>query len=148
MKVESVIKADGYKRPKLKCTDKTRTQQHLTKECDINEIIKKFEKTGLVTHVSNKQPLFGDFSGISDYHTAFNAVKEAEASFYQIPASIRERFQNDPAKLIEFLGNEENRAEAVSMGLIPEPEVPMAKPGDTPLESQARALKSDSAASA
>ena len=35
-----------------------------------------------------------------------------------LPAQIRSRFENDPAKLIDFLDNSENLDEAIKLGLV------------------------------
>lgn len=36
-------------------------QQHFKDECDVNNILRKYESTGLVTHVANGTPSYGDF---------------------------------------------------------------------------------------
>jgi hypothetical protein len=44
-----------------------------------------------------------------------------------LPANIRSRFDNDPAKLIDFMENPANREEAESLGLVNKSEpVPVA----------------------
>ena len=47
-----------------------------------------------------------------------NRVIAAQDEFEALPAQIRARFDNDPAKLIEFLENSENRPEAEELGLV------------------------------
>jgi phage internal scaffolding protein len=79
--------------------------------------LQKFNITGLLSQ-SPLSPRYGDFSGIGDYHTALNRVIAAQDEFEGLPAQIRARFDNDPANLIEFLGNENNRAEAEELGLV------------------------------
>jgi phage internal scaffolding protein len=63
-------------------------------------------------------PRYGDFTGIGDYHTALNQVIAAEDEFMSLPATLRARFENDPAQLIEFLDNPQNKDEAVQLGLV------------------------------
>jgi phage internal scaffolding protein len=101
----------------LACEEPSLAQQHYKDECDINTILQKFNITGLLPQ-SPLSPRYGDFSGIGDYHTALNRVIAAQDEFEGLPAQIRARFDNDPAKLIEFLGNENNRAEAEELGLV------------------------------
>ena len=101
----------------LHCEDATLAQQQFKDECDINNIMEKFGMTGLIP----QSPLtanYGDFSGINDYHTALNAIIAAEEQFDALPANIRSRFENDPANLIDFMENPDNRNEAEKMGLI------------------------------
>ncbi len=101
----------------LACEEPSLAQQHFKEECDINTILQKFSITGLLPE-SPLSPRYGDFSGISDYHTALNRVIAAQDEFEALPAQIRARFDNDPAKLIEFLDNDANRPEAEELGLV------------------------------
>lgn len=101
----------------LHCEDASLAQQHYKEECDINTILEKFNITGLLPE-SPLSPRYGDFSGISDYHTAMNRVIAVQDEFEALPAQIRARFGNDPAQLIEFLENSENRPEAEELGLV------------------------------
>jgi phage internal scaffolding protein len=101
----------------LACEEPTLAQQHYKDECDINTILQKFSITGILPEVP-LSPRYGDFSGISDYHTALNRVIAAQDEFEALPAQIRARFENDPSKLIEFLDDENNRSEAEHLGLI------------------------------
>jgi len=101
----------------LACEEPSLAQQHFKDECDINNILRQFNITGLLPE-SPLSPRYGDFTGIGDYHTALNRVIAAQDEFDALPANIRARFDNDPANLIEFLENEENRPEAESLGLV------------------------------
>ena len=101
----------------LHCEDATLAQQHHKDECDINNILRQFNITGLLPEAA-LSPRYGDFTGIGDYHTALNQVIAAEDEFMSLPATLRARFGNDPAQLIEFLDNPENYNEAISLGLV------------------------------
>lgn len=96
----------------------TMTQQQFADDCDINNIMAKYEKTGQVTHLSNKQGVYGDFSDITDYQDMLHRVAAAQESFQTLPAKTRQRFQNDPGELISFLQDRKNYDEAISLGLI------------------------------
>jgi len=101
----------------LHCEDASLAQQHFKDECDINNILRQFNITGLLPEAP-LSPRYGDFTGIGDYHTALNQVIAAEDEFMSLPAQIRARFENDPSQLIEFLNNPENRNEAIDLGLV------------------------------
>ena len=101
----------------LHCEDASLAQQHFKDECDINNILRQFNITGLLPEHA-LSPRYGDFTGISDYHTALNQVIAAETEFMALPADLRARFNNDPAQLIEFLDNPENLKEAKTLGLV------------------------------
>ena len=114
----------------LACEEPSLTQQHFKDETDINNILRQFNVTGMLPE-SPLSPRYGDFTGIVDYHSALNAVIAAEDDFMTLPAHIRARFENDPAQLIDFLGDENNRSEAEKLGLL---EVPKAESTVTPLD--------------
>jgi len=101
----------------LHCEDASLAQQHFKDECDINNILRQFNITGLLPEAP-LSPRYGDFTGIGDYHTALNQVIAAEDEFMSLPANIRARFENDPAQLIEFLDKPENKDEAIKLGLV------------------------------
>lgn len=105
----------------LRCEDATRTQQHFKDETDINNILRMFNITGQLPKKA-LTPQYGDFTGIHNYHGALNAVIAAEDEFMTLPATLRARFDNDPAALIQFLDNPENKNEAIKLGLVNKPE--------------------------
>lgn len=101
----------------LHCLDKSLASQSEKADADINEIVRRFGITGELP--SNfRPPQYGDFTELSDYRSALQAVRDAAETFMEMPADLRARFQNDPAQLIDFLADEANRAEAQSLGLL------------------------------
>jgi len=104
----------------LVCEEPTRAQQHHKDECDINVILERFGKTGQMP-VSAISAQYGDFSGVHDYHTALNTLIAAESEFDALPAKLRARFQNEPANLIEFLNDPNNKDQAIELGLVNQP---------------------------
>ncbi len=102
-------------------TGQGRTKQSHKKECDINNIMARFQKTGAIDFVNTQSPQFGDATGM-EFQTAMETVSKANEMFDAMPSKIRDRFKNDPQKLLTFLENEENRSEAVFLGLLKEPE--------------------------
>lgn len=77
----------------------------------------KARKTGLLP-VSSKEPYYGDFSSAVDFHMAQNRLIQAKESFDALPVNIRKKFGYDAGRLMEFLENPENEAEAVKLGLL------------------------------
>jgi len=110
---------DVSRETQLVCDEETCVvSQSAKEECDINVIVARFGLTGQIPQ-GYKPPMSGDFTGVNDFHTAMNAVKEAEASFMQLPAHLRKRFGGDPQELMRFLDYGKNRDEAVKLGLVP-----------------------------
>lgn len=101
----------------LECKDPSLAQQHMKDECDINVIVERFGVTGQLP-TTPLEPSYGDFSGVTDYHTAMNAIKAADTAFMGLPAQLRARFDHDPNALLQFLQSEQNRDEAIMLGLI------------------------------
>lgn len=99
-------------------TDPTLAQQHFKDECDVNTILRKYETTGLLTHVANGTPSYGDFSSVLEFQQAQNILIEAQDAFDALPASLRKRFDNDPVVMLEFIENPDNREEAEKLGFI------------------------------
>ncbi len=115
----------GYKgktpaRPKLKCGS-GRTKQSFRDETDINKIVARFNKTGLVEHVNKNPAQYADVSELRDYPSALRLINRGKSMFEALPAEMRERFGNDPGRLISFLDDPKNKNEAIKMGLIPKP---------------------------
>jgi phage internal scaffolding protein len=93
------------------------TQQSGADETNINNILKKFDKTGLITHVSKIEATYGEMTGL-DLKTAQDTVTGAQTMFNALPVEIRNRFKNDPVELLTFMENPDNREEAIELGLI------------------------------
>lgn len=104
-----------------------RTKSEFKESCDINYIMHKYLKTRVVP-VMTKTPIYGDFSEPFDYMTAQNALIAANDNFESLPADVRKKFDNDPAKFLEFATNPDNQDEMIKMGLLPEPPKTTAEP--------------------
>jgi len=109
-------------RTQLTCRD-DRTIQSFKDECDINRILASYAVTGQLTHVNPRPPQWGDVEAL-DFQTAMQTVIDARANFDALPAKLRDRFANDPAKLLSFLRDPQNLSEAVELGLVVAPPAP------------------------
>lgn len=103
----------------LECADDSLTIQSQAKDADINVIMERYTKTGLMPPLA-RLPSFGDFDGISDYREAIHAVREADDLFMQLPAKVRSRFDNDPAEFAAFCSAPGNQLELAELGLLSE----------------------------
>jgi len=108
------------KKSALHCPEKTRTQQHQKEEADINTIVKRFGLTGQLPE-NVRMPRYGDFTEVTDYQTALNAVIAANNAFLSMPAHVRRRFNNDPAAFVDFCSDASNLEEAKKLGLVETP---------------------------
>lgn len=109
----------------------SRTRQEFADECDINVLMSKFEATGVVSHVNQRQPMYLDLSdGVLPLQEALDTVRAATESFMSLPARARAEFDNDPVKFVEYAQNPENIDQMVKWGLA----VPKPVPGPVKVE--------------
>lgn len=87
--------------------DKGLTIQEQKDECDINHILEKYTRTGLINHVNTNEPQFGEFANF-DFREQQTLIAKATQLFMKLPAAVRQQFDNDPAKYIEFVKSPEN----------------------------------------
>lgn len=82
------------------------------------QIMKRFASSGVDPMSVYYNSHFGDATGASDLLSATLLYQEAQTAFSELPSAVRERFKNNPVELLDFLGKEENRAEAEKLGLV------------------------------
>lgn len=81
------------------------TKQSMKDECDINNILRQYQMTGVISHVNEAEPQYAELPDPVEYQDALNQVQAAEAAFYRLPQAVRERYGNDPAGLLQALAN-------------------------------------------
>lgn len=99
-----------FKKPSL-------TNQSGKNEADINYLMRRFQRQGFIPGPVSPYR-FGDFTSVQDYQTSLQLILDARDSFDSLPSTLRARFDNDPAKLLSFLEDPSNRAEAEKLGLV------------------------------
>lgn len=85
-----------------------RTIQDMKDSCDLNHIFAKARKTGVIDHVRKYKPVFGEISGM-DFEEAFNLVKNSTEQFQNLPATVRQKFNNSVENYLDFMSEAENR---------------------------------------
>lgn len=118
----------------------SRTQQSFKDETNINNIMAKYQKTGLLDHINEHGASYGDQPSADDYHEAMNRVASTKSMFEELPSSTREQFDNDPSKFLEYVSDEEKREALLNTGNInPEDlEDDPEKPADEPEQEPAK----------
>ena len=104
-------------------TGESLTQQSHAGAADVRNIIKQYDRTGLIANVNKGVAQYGDYSEVNEYAEALNVVIQANESFAQIPSHIREQFGNDAGVFFEFATNPKNKEEMIKMGLAEAPQV-------------------------
>lgn len=121
-------------RSQILFAEQGRTKQSFKDECDINIIMKRFAVTGELGHISQAQPLWGEIPEV-DFQGAMAVVVDARERFQSLPAEVRDRFLNDPARLLAFIQDPANKEEGVKLGLFRKAEpAPVPTPSPAPQE--------------
>lgn len=95
-------------------------QQQFKDQSDVNHIMKKYRGLGY-SYDQLPEPSGGsyiDLVELPSYEESLKIVIQAEQTFMSLPAELRDRFQNDPNKLIKFLADKNNNDEAIKLGLV------------------------------
>lgn len=125
-RIISVDPVTGRRKVVVINDEPSRTQQQFANSCDINNIMKQYNNN--MSQIQEPvRGFYGDFSSAPDFFTARNSICQAQESFDKLPSHVRERFDNDPGKLLQFLDNKNNQDEAIKLGLVdalPNPVVP------------------------
>ncbi|WNK14578.1 MAG: internal scaffolding protein [Microvirus sp.] len=96
------------------------TRSEFQDECDINQIMARFEKTGMVPVNSVGVPQYLDLTMTPDnLMQAMNLMVDAETSFMLLPAHVRKEFDNDPMRFVEFASAADNIERMREWGLAP-----------------------------
>jgi len=117
----------------LYCLDPSRTVQSQKEEADINTIVRNF---GLTGHLPQgvRVPSYIDYEDVTDFQSALAAITAAEKAFMQFPHFVRARFDNDPARFVDFCSDARNLEEMRALGLaVPaKQEAPVVAPQGAP----------------
>lgn len=103
----------------------SRTVQADAERTDIRNILERARRNGgTYAYMTAKQGFYADISEAPSYIEALNVVARAQQQFELLPADIRDRFNNDPAKFLAFANDEKNAEELVKLGLRKAPVIP------------------------
>lgn len=85
------------------------TRQEFAEDCDLNLLMARYEKTGVISHVSQREPIYADLTDVpSSLAEAMDIIKIAEQSFMTLPATVRREFDNDAVRFVEFASDPTN----------------------------------------
>lgn len=111
--------------------EESRTKQSFKDECDINNIVKKFEATGILDHVNEaaSRGLYQDLPSGLDLQAGLEMIRQAEEAFMALPAGTRAEFDNDPVLFVEAFNNPspEQQEKFIKLGLATDSRPPAAE---------------------
>lgn len=98
--------------------DEDLVQQHMRDECDVNVIMRRYQNTGVLTHVNEQANLiYGDFYDVPDYKSGVELMLAADQLFMELPSSVRDHFKNNAGDFLEFATDEKNIEQMREWGL-------------------------------
>lgn len=106
------------RRVAIDCGDQLITKQSHKEECDITNILRQYQRTGIITHVQNARPTYQDLPSNVDYQSALNLMLEAESAFAALPAKVRDFFSNDPAAFLAAFNDPKMEGQLREFGLL------------------------------
>lgn len=115
------------------------TKQAHKDESDINQIMAKYQRTGILAHAKNYSGEYG-FATSDSFHDSLNIIQKAQNMFDALPSAIRTKFQNDPSQFLNFVQDPENAQELYDLGLSdipPERPVETSETSNGPIEPSA-----------
>lgn len=95
-------------------------QQSDKDSTDINLIIKRYCECGICPTCTVKQPISEDVAMLSgeDFNSMMQKMAQVNNQFNELPAEVRKKFANNPANMLEFIQDPNNRKEAEKLGLL------------------------------
>lgn len=82
--------------------EECQVQQQFKDSCDINNIMAKYQETGILDHVSNYGPQYGEVDAVT-FKEAMDLVASSVTMFEELPAAARDYFNNNPEQFLEYM---------------------------------------------
>lgn len=103
----------------------SKTRQEFTAECDINNIMARYEAAGVWPFRDEVAPVYYDFTSVPNtLQAAMEQMLSAEEAFMRLPALVRKEFDNDPVRFVEYAAAPDNLKRMREWGLAEPEKVP------------------------
>lgn len=99
-------------------SDELMTKQSMKDECDIHTILRQYQRTGIITHISQRQGEFIDLPDGIDFQSSLHTIKRAEEAFAALPSKVRDRYRNDPGQFLAAFSDPAQLQELRDLGLL------------------------------
>lgn len=106
---------------KFRFPTRTIRDADVVKECDIHYLYRNMLKFGTAypgrLTKPARTPQFVQSVAPRDLASAMDVVNRAREQFEQLPVEVRDRFNYNPYRFMEYVTNDKNKEELVKMGL-------------------------------
>lgn len=100
------------------CGEELITKQSHKAECDIHNILRQYQRTGIINHINSQTPIYTDLPDELDYQTSLNTILQAQDAFATLPSKVRDHFNNDPALFLAAFADPSQEAQLREWGLL------------------------------
>lgn len=96
------------------------TQQQFKDECDIHRILTRYAEYGTCDHLMRVAPKYVDCTHISSktFQDHLDFMMDFDDYFDSLPQEVRDKFDDDPEAMMEYLADEKNFEAACELGII------------------------------
>lgn len=100
------------------------TKQSFRDGTRVDSVLKRYAAIGVDANDVGlfRQHMAGAVYGVADttydYQYQLNKINEVKRYFESLPATIRDKFRNDPAQMLRFMADPKNIEECQKMGLF------------------------------
>lgn len=119
-KIQSIYEL--RKRQSIDCSEPKLTDQSDKKNCDINVIVERFNRTGVLPHIQNTGEYIDNTKIPQTLTDALDHVIEFREFFESLPVKLRKEMNFDPRNYEAFVNNPDNYDILKKNGLIIEKE--------------------------
>lgn len=95
-----------------------RARQSMKDECDINNIVARYARTGMVSHMARGAPVYVDVSELGDYREVVDRIARAERVFAALPAKVRAAFDNSAPAFMDACLDPSQADRLVELGVF------------------------------
>lgn len=87
--------------------DEGKTIQEQAAATDINYILERYNRTGLISHVNKHEAQYGEFKEF-DFQRNQNMIAQLTQTFEELPANVRRDFDDKVENFAEYIASQEN----------------------------------------
>lgn len=100
------------------------TKQQFRDGTKVDQILKKYATLGVdpnnvgLFQRNVAQMAYGTADLVQDYQVQLNRINMVKAYFASLPSGIRDKFANDPKRMLDFMADPKNLEACAEMGLF------------------------------